>query len=218
METDARLRMSAALVAGLLAGYGIAMPVGAVAAYLVALTARTSLRIGACAALGVATADGLYAAIAVIGGSALTRVVEPVAPQLRWGAALVLLALAAHSAATAIARHRTPRTASRTDDAPLGPARAYLGLWGITMANPLTVIYFAALVLGSQTGAAADAPERTVFVLAAFAASSSWQLLLAGGGALLGRLLTGSRGRLLTALTSSAVITALAVRMLLVPP
>ena len=210
--------MSAALVAGLLAGYGIAMPVGAVAAYLVALTARTSFRIGACAALGVATADGLYALLAMTGGSALARAVEPLAQQLRWGAALVLLALAAHSTATAISRHRRPGTAAGTDAAPLGPARAYLGLWGITMANPLTVIYFAALVLGSRTGAAAGLPEQAVFVLAAFAASTSWQLLLAGGGALLGRLLTGSRGRLVTALASGVVITALAVRMLLAPP
>ncbi len=53
--------MIAALVAGLLARYGIAMPVGTVAAYLMALTARTSLRTGVFAALGVATADGVYA-------------------------------------------------------------------------------------------------------------------------------------------------------------
>jgi arginine exporter protein ArgO len=52
-----------------------------------------------------------------------------------------------------------------------------------------------------------------VFVLAACAASASWQVLLAGGGALLGRALTGHRGRLVTALLSSGVITVLAVRM-----
>lgn len=71
--------MIAALVAGLLAGFGIAMPIGAVGAYLVTLTARTSLKIGAAAALGVGTADGLYALIAVVGGSSLTHVIEPVA-------------------------------------------------------------------------------------------------------------------------------------------
>ncbi|MEU0003915.1 LysE family transporter [Streptomyces sp. NPDC006314] len=209
--------MSAALVAGLLAGYGIAMPVGAVATYLVALTARTSWKTGACAALGVATADGLYALIAMIGGSALTRAIEPITHPMRWAAAVVLIALAAHSAATAIIRHRRPQTATRTEEAPVGPARAYLGLWGITMMNPLTVIYFAALVLGSQASVEPKPFEQAVFVLAAFAASASWQLLLAGGGALLGRLLTGRRGRLITALVSSAVITALAVRMLFAP-
>ena len=76
--------MSAALLAGLLAGYGVAVPVGAIAALIVSLTARTSLRVGAGAALGVATADGLYCLAAVLGGTALARVVEPISGPLRW--------------------------------------------------------------------------------------------------------------------------------------
>jgi arginine exporter protein ArgO len=52
------------------------------------------------------------------------------------------------------------------------------------------------------------------FVVGAFLASASWQLLLAGGGSLVGRLLTGERGRLITALVSSAVIAALALTLL----
>ncbi|WSA74886.1 LysE family transporter [Streptomyces sp. NBC_01799] len=207
--------MSAALVAGLLAGLGIAMPIGAVGAYLVTLTARTSLKTGAAAALGVATADGLYALIAVVGGSSLTHVIEPVALPLRWASALVLVALAALGGATAIGRYRKRHSAVRTAGAPLGPARAYLGLLGMTMLNPTTVIYFAALVLGSRTAAGdPDRWEQSVFVLAAFAASAGWQLVLAGGGALLGRALTSHRGRLVTALASSTLITALAVHLL----
>ncbi|TVL91203.1 LysE family transporter [Streptomyces sp. SAJ15] len=211
--------MTAALVAGLVAGYGIAVPVGAVATYLVALTARTSWRVGAAAALGVATADGLYALLAVVGGSGLTHVVEPIAIPLRCASAVVLIALAAHSGASAISRYRERRTAAaRTEAARIGPARAYLGLLGITMMNPLTVLYFAALVLGGQTAADPTLLEQAVFVLAAFAASASWQLLLAGGGALLGRALTGDRGRLVTAMASSTLITALAVHLLISVP
>lgn len=74
------------------------------------------------------------------------------------------------------------------------------------------MIRFAALVLGSQGGTAAGAVERTVFVAAAFAASASRQVLLAGGGALLGRALTGHRGRLVTGLVASGVTPALALR------
>ncbi|GAB7059141.1 LysE family transporter [Streptomyces mexicanus] len=210
--------MTGALVAGLVAGYGIAVPVGAVGAYLVSLTARTSLRTGACAALGVATADGLYALLAALGGSVLAPALRPVLPPLRWASAAVLAALAVHGAAGAVRRYRAQRTATRAAPPPPGPARAYLGLLGITLLNPATILYFAALVLGGSRGTAGAAPlERGAFVLAAFAASASWQLLLAGGGALLGRALTGRRGRLVTALLSSAVITALAASML-VPP
>ncbi|MET7859330.1 LysE family transporter [Streptomyces sp. NPDC005318] len=207
--------MTAALVAGLLAGFGIAMPIGAVGAYLVTLTARTSLRTGSAAALGVATADGLYALIAVVGGASLAHVIEPVALPLRWASALVLVALAARGGVTAVGQYRTRHAERRTDATPLGPTRAYLGLLGMTMLNPATVIYFAALVLGSRTADAdPDHMAQSVFVLAAFAASAGWQLLLAGGGALLGRMLISGRGRLVTALASSALITGLAVHLL----
>ncbi|MFD5586586.1 LysE family transporter [Streptomyces sp. NPDC127063] len=205
--------MSAALVAGLLAGYGIAMPVGAVATYLVALTARTSLRVGAGAALGVATADGLYALVAVLGGAALAKVVEPVTLPLRWASALVLLALACRGAVTAVVQYRARSGTAGADREPPRASRAYLSSLGITLMNPITVIYFAALVLGGQGTTAPHPADKAVFVLAALLASASWQLLLAGGGALLGRLLTGPRGRLCTALLSSTVITALAVHL-----
>ncbi|MXM67327.1 LysE family transporter [Streptomyces sp. HUCO-GS316] len=209
--------MTAALVAGLLAGYGIAVPVGAVAAYLVSLTARTSLRTGICAALGVATADGLYALVATLGGSALAQALRPALVPLRWASALVLLALAARGAVTAVRQYRGHRLTTRADPPPPGPARAFVSLLGITLLNPTTVVYFAALVLGTRAEDTVRPLEQGVFVLAAFAASASWQLLLAGGGALLGRALTGHRGRLWTALASSGVIAALAVRMLTGP-
>ncbi|MEV1064632.1 LysE family transporter [Streptomyces sp. NPDC050263] len=206
--------MTAALVAGLVAGYGIAVPVGAVGTYLVSLTARTSLRTGMCAALGVATADGLYALVATVGGAAVAAVLRPVLTPLSWASALVLLVLAALGALTAVRRYRAHRLATRSTPPPPSPTRAYLSFLGITLLNPTTVIYFAALVLGSSGAADSVRPlEQGVFVLAAFAASASWQLALAGGGALLGRALTGHRGRLVTALVSSGVMTVLAVRM-----
>ncbi|MEY9996641.1 threonine/homoserine/homoserine lactone efflux protein [Streptomyces sp. V4I8] len=220
MEAHASHVVTAALVAGLLAGYGIAVPVGAVATYLVSLTARTSLRTGVCAALGVATADGLYALVATLGGSALAAALRPVLTPLRWASALVLAILAVRGALTAVRQYRDQRPAARSTPppseppSPPSPVRAYLALLGITLLNPTTVIYFVALVLGTRTTDAAAPLHQAVFVLAAFAASASWQVLLAGGGALLGRVLTGCRGRLVTALVSSGVILALAVGML----
>ncbi|MET9890881.1 LysE family transporter [Streptomyces sp. NPDC006465] len=210
--------MTAALVAGLLAGYGIAMPVGAVATYLVSLTARTSLRIGASAALGVATADGLYALGAALGGTALAAGLQPFLLPLRWTSVLVLAALAVRGAIGAVRQYRERRLPVRAGQDPPHPARAYLALLGITLLNPTTVVYFAALVLGSRTAEAVRPLEQGVFVLAAFVASASWQLLIAGGGALLGRTLTGHRGRLVTGLASSAVIMLLAVRVLVARP
>jgi arginine exporter protein ArgO len=207
--------MTAALVAGLLAGYGIAMPVGAIATYLVALTARTSLKLGAFAALGVATADGLYALTATLGGSALAPLIDPITVPLKWASVLVLLTLATRGATTAITQHRRLRSTEPSSATPPSPRRAYFALLGMTMLNPTTVIYFTALVLASQDATTPTHLEESAFVLAAFAASTTWQLALATSGALLGRLLTTPTARLLTALLSSTLITALALHLLL---
>ncbi|MFF0266906.1 LysE family transporter [Kribbella sp. NPDC004536] len=203
--------MIGVVVAGLLAGYGVAVPVGPVGTYLVALTARTSLRVGAFAALGVASADGVYAAVAAGAGSVLAPLLVPVVGPLRWASVAVLIGLAVMGAVKAVRRYRDARIVALQQETPVGAWTAYLGMLGMTMLNPWTMIYFAALVLGGSgvTGIG----RRVVFVIAAFVASASWQLLLASGGALLGRVLTGRLGRLVTALTSTALIVVLAVRL-----
>jgi arginine exporter protein ArgO len=95
------------------------------------------------------------------------------------------------------------------------PRRAYFGLLGLTVLNPATIVYFGALGLGRQTDDQMSTAAQIVFVAAAFAASASWQLLLAGGGSLVGRTLTGTSGRLATAMVSSAFIVVLAVALVL---
>ncbi len=122
--------MTAALVAGLLAGYGIAMPVGAVATYLVSLTARTSLRIGASAALGVATADGLYALVAALGGTALAAGLQPVMLPLSRASALVLATLAVHGAIGAVRRYRERGSPSGPGRTPRTPSAPTCHCWG----------------------------------------------------------------------------------------
>ncbi len=194
------------VVSGLVTGWAIAVPIGAVGAFLVALTARTSFRVGAAGALGIATVDGAYAALAVAAGAALSALLAPVAGPLRIASGVVLLGIAGLTAAHALARRAGAR-----GPAVVRPGPAYALFVGLTAVNPTTVVYFAAIVLGNRhlvTGPA----EAVVFVLAAFLASASWQLALAGGGVALGRIATGHRGHLATGLVSAAVIAALAIR------
>jgi arginine exporter protein ArgO len=197
--------VSGAFLSGVVAGYGVAVPVGAIAVLIAGLTARTSLRVGAAAGLGAATADGVYALVAVLGGAALAAAIAPFATPLRWVAAAVLLLLAAWTARSAL--HRRTAAPPPLDSTTAG--RAYLGVLGLTMLNPATIVYFAALVLGRG-----GSGGGVWFVTGAFLASASWQLLVAGGGALVGRMLTGERGRRSTALISSAVIAVLAVALI----
>lgn len=193
------------VLSGLVTGWAIAVPVGPVAALLVTLTARTSFRVGAAGALGVATADGVYAAAAVLGGAALSALIAPVADSMRVVSATVLLVIAG----------LTVWHALRTEDSPtqeasaMSPGAAWVLFLGVTAVNPATIVYFAAVVLGNQ-GLVDGAAQGVAFVLAAFLASASWQLTLAGGGATLGRFVTGPRGRRVTGIVSGAVIALLA--------
>ncbi|MFB6890288.1 LysE family transporter [Kitasatospora sp. NPDC056327] len=215
--------MTDALLSGLLAGFGIAVPVGAISVLVVTIASRVSLGRGMAAALGVATADGLYALAAVLGGAALAPAIAPAADALELLAAGVLVLLAAHGLRGALRTHRRetlaaagPLTTTADDPSPVPPSpwRTYAGLLGLTLLNPLTVVYFTALVLGGRTGPGPLGPGL-LFALAAFAASAGWQALLATGGALLRRVLTGPRGRLLTGLAGNAVVLAFAVHLAL---
>lgn len=205
--------MTDALISGLLAGYGVAIPVGAIAVLILSLAARAGLGVGAAAGLGVATADGVYATVAVLGGAALARVIEPLATPLRIAAVVVLLGIAARISWTAWRHYREPARPAATRAGLSTPPRAFAGLLALTLLNPATIVYYAALVVGQRAGGDLSGAAAAVFVTAAFLASASWQLLLAGGGSLLGRVLSAPRGRLGTALVSSAVIVALALHL-----
>lgn len=61
--------------------------------------------------------------------------------------------------------------------------RTYVKFLGLTIINPLTVVYFAAFVLGLGLARELDLVDGALFATGAFLASLSWQTLLAGLGA-----------------------------------
>jgi arginine exporter protein ArgO len=67
--------------------------------------------------------------------------------------------------------------------------RTFATFLGLTLLNPITVTYFAALILGLK-GTGVGPFEKAAFVAGAFVASLSWQLLLAAVGAFLHRRLS----------------------------
>ncbi|MER5971533.1 LysE family transporter [Streptomyces sp. NPDC002055] len=206
--------MTGSLLAGLWAGFGLAVPVGAVAVLMVSMTARTSFRHGAAAAMGAAAADACYALAAVLGGRGLASAVAPVAAPLRLLASAVLVCIAARIVLRALAarrqgaaaNHRTPERARA-----LTPWRAGLLFLGLTALNPWPAVYFVALVLGRQTPGVGDPGRTAVYLTGVVLASAGWQLLLAGSGRLLGGVLTDDRGRFVTAMVSGLLIVGLSV-------
>ena len=203
------------LLSGALAGLAVAMPVGAIGAYLLGLAARERFAVAAAAALGVASVDGAYALVASLGGAGLRAMLQQTSTLLTWLAALVLVVLAIRTLSQAISRYRRATPAVARTAAAASGGRAYLGLVGLTAVNPATVITFSAVVLG-RPGVDGGLTwfGVTLFAVGAFVASAAWQLLLVGGGSVLGRLLAGRRGQLAIAVASALLMLALAVAVL----
>jgi arginine exporter protein ArgO len=202
------------LVAGLLAGWGVAIPLGAIGVMIVDLGMRGGFRPAAAAAAGVATADFLYAAVAAAAGAAAAGALAPHEHALRLLAAAVLAVIALLGFA-ALRRRREESHAARQEPAVApGVVGTYARFAGLTSINPATVAYFAALIAGLPAIASSGADAKVVFVLAAGAASLSWQLALAGAGAALHHRLPPS-ARFWTGVAGNGIVLALAVRMAL---
>jgi len=175
--------MVAAFVAGALAGYAIAIPVGAIAVLIIETGIRRGFRPAAAAGAGAATADFLYASLAMLGGTAVAPFIAPISVPLRVVAVLVLLFLGGRGLLRAIGESRRAEASSDGDRDPRGgPIATYVRFVGLTLLNPSTVVYFAALVLALPS-LDADPLSRPAFVVGAWLASLSWQTALAGIGA-----------------------------------
>ncbi|HEX6655301.1 MAG TPA: LysE family transporter [Candidatus Limnocylindria bacterium] len=175
------------LLAGVVAGYAIAVPMGPITILILHTGLRHGLRTSVAAAAGAASADGLYATLAGLFGAAVASLVQMVIGPARVIGA-VLLAIIGIRGLLAALRERGHESAAGTERDAATPARTYLLFLGLTVTNPVTFIYFFALTL-SLPVLNGELAARLVFAMGAFAASLSWQVLLASVGSLLhGRL------------------------------
>jgi len=172
--------MGAPFLAGVVAGYAIAIPVGAIAVLIVEQGLSRGFRPAFAAGAGAATADGVYATVAMVAGAAVAGAVGPIERPLRVAAAIVLLGIAAVGLVR-LARDRAALAAAVP--APTRARGVYVRFTGLTLVNPQTVVYFAALILGLPDVLGTPA-ERIVFVAGAFLASLSWQTVLAAIGSI----------------------------------
>ena len=196
--------MAQAFLLGIAAGYAIAIPFGPIAILIVRTGVRQGLRAAAAAGAGTATADLIFATIAMLFGAAASAFLAPILPAARLvaGAALAVIALRGLLAA--------PQSMER-ETGTVRAGNTYLLFLGLTMLNPPTVIYFVSLAIALPE-VSADFASRAIFAVAAFLASLSWQEVLAIVGAMLHGRLTPRLQRI-TAVVSSLIILALAARV-----
>ena len=198
-------------VAGLVAGYGVAIPVGAIGVLVVDAGMRGGFRPAAAAASGVATADFLYAALAAAAGAIIAGLLAPWQRTVQLVAAAVLVAVAAIRLRSLSKRRATEAGEDR--HAPSG-RHLYCALPRAHVGQPRDrrVLRRADRRLPAVSSAPAEA--KVVFVLAAGAASLSWQLVLGAAGATLHHKLPPG-ARLWTGIAGNALVLALAARMAL---
>jgi threonine/homoserine/homoserine lactone efflux protein len=132
--------------------------------------------------MGIAVADGLYGAVAAFG---LTAISGFLLAHRFWiglvgGVFLVYLGVKTLLSGPA-ADGETAR--------PAGLAQAFASTLGLTLANPPTILAFAAIFAGLGLAASADYAAAALVTLAVFLGSAAWWVVLAAGaGALRGQL------------------------------
>lgn len=151
----------------------------------------------------------MYASLAVVGGTALAAAVESIGRPLRIVSGLVLLVIGV------VGLGRSGRsgnaTAAKARSADL--SRTYGRFVGLTVVNPTTVVYFAAIVIGLGVAGNLSAGEGALFVTGAFLASLSWQTVIAAVGAFAGHRLS-IRARRLVSVLGNVVILVFAIVIL----
>jgi len=190
-------------VGGLLAGWGVAVPLGAIGLLVVREALAGGVRAGTAAALAVAMVDGLYCTAAVLLGAAVAPVIASWGAAPALGAGLVLVALGAHG----LICRSTPAVTSGRVRRPPAPGRVFATFAGLTAVNPATLLYFAALTAALPPALGLEAAPL-VFVAGAVLASLAWQLVLVALGAVWGGRI-GARGQVILSACGYGLVVAL---------
>ncbi len=168
---------------GLAFGFVLAATVGPMWMLCLRRTLASGALAGFVSGMGIAVADGLYGALAAFG---LTAVSNLLLGQKFWlgllgGVYLFFLGIRTLTAAPA------PPGGEAAQEPPL--ATAFLSTFGLTLANPPTILAFAAIFAGMGLAQHTDFHAAAWVTLGVFLGSASWWVILAAAaGRLRGRI------------------------------
>ena len=175
------------LIKGFIIGLSISVPVGPIGILCIRRTLAQGRMVGFLSGLGAATADAFYGAIA---GFGITFLVNFIIGKQIWlhligGALLCILGI------------KTFLSKPAEQGVPVeGNSRwhAYLSTFFLTVTNPLTIIFFAAVFAGLGVGTGGEHfLFAGILVLGIFTGSAMWWLVLSGFTGLLQKLLSPKR-------------------------
>jgi threonine/homoserine/homoserine lactone efflux protein len=161
------------LLKGLTIGFSIAAPVGPIGLLCIRRAVAEGARAGFICGLGAASADAAYA---FIGGLAMTALARALVQEQRWFGLIGGLCLLYHGLRTMAAK--------QARDAAAPPSRSavsdYSSTLALTLANPMTIMSFAAVFASLGMARGANYSGAATLVFGVFAGSALWWLLLSG--------------------------------------
>ena len=163
---------------GLVMGFAIAAPVGAIGVLCIRRTLAGGWSLGLATGLGAATADAVYGAVAAFGITAVSSMLLGVRGwmQVAGGAFLVYLGVRTFVARAAQADDAASRVKSLS--------AAWSSTFVLTLGNPMTVMSFAAVFAGLGLGVTGVAGPGSgvlgaaIMVAGVFCGSALWWILL----------------------------------------
>ena len=174
--------MTVLFAKGLAFGFVLAATVGPMWVLCLRRTLAYGAAAGLASGMGIAVADGLYGAVAAFGLTAVSGFLLAHAFWIGLAGAIFLFYLGAK---TLLARPVLEASAP----APTGLAAAFASTLGLTLANPPTLLAFAAIFAGLGLAQGTDYAAAALLTLAVFLGSAAWWLILAASaGALRARL------------------------------
>ena len=163
---------------GVAIGFAVAAPVGPIGVLCIRRTLAEGRASGFVSGLGAATADAAYGSVAALGLTFVTGLLVGAAAWLRLfgGVFLVFLGVRTFLSRPAV----RPAAAGRG-----GLLGAYASTFGLTLANPSTILSFAAIFTGLVAGSmGGDALYAMSLVLGVFCGSTLWWFVLSGATSL----------------------------------
>lgn len=181
--------MGGALAAGLLVGLSAAILSGSAAMLVMETSERRGLRVASAAGAGIASGDAVWAAVVVVAGTILHRLMAPWAAALQWTGVCVVLVIWVFAVRKLI--RFNPAADESVSRLPASPGRVYLTFLAFTLVDAVTVVFFLSIIVGAAP--AYRATEAAAFVGGALLASLGWQCGAAVTGRRRGAFSAGAR-------------------------
>jgi len=187
-------------IKGVIVGLSIAVPVGPIGILCIRRTLTQGRIIGFLSGLGAATADAFYGAIAGFGLTFLSNLLvgQQTGLRLIGGGLLCIIGVKTFLSKPAEQGNSVERNTHW---------RAYLSTLILTLTNPMTILFFAAVFAGLVVGSGGDHYfSAGILVLGVFIGSASWWLILSGFTGLLRGMFNANRMRWLNRISGSIII------------